>query len=155
MKLSEIIVEKLLNESGSDLDFIDTHWTKLIDIALKIKKELPVLGDQTSLKKISNNLSTIPYSNLDNWSKKDMKSEGLKALSDKIYTMILKGDSPNVKPMLMSIVKNTIKTLYKPGFGIRVNRSRESQGKGHFKWNERTYTLNNSEIDRLKEYFDL
>ena len=155
MELSKLIVEKLLTESTSDLDFISNHWKILTDIAHKIKNELPIMKGEPNIKKVGDNLSTIKYSDMDKWSVHDDKSPTLTILADKIFNMILKGDSPNIKPMLDSIVKNNIKKLYKPGFDTRVNRSRESQGKGHFKWDHDVHTLSQQEVQKIKDYFKI
>lgn len=76
-------------------------------------------------------------------------TEGLKALADKIVTMVKKGDNPNIMPMLAKIATGRIKTLYK------VNKysawvEKESLGKGHFRWNYKAYTLTEKEIAFLK-----
>jgi hypothetical protein len=58
--------------------------------------------------------------------------------------------------MLKSIVNNGVKTQYR--FKNKKGNSeleRGSLGKGHFKWNWKAYTLNDREIKKLKEFFNL
>jgi hypothetical protein len=60
--------------------------------------------------------------------------------------MILKGDAPNVKPMVEAICKGRVKKLKAPG---------RSFGEGHFRWNYQGYRLNKEEIKQVKNYFKL
>lgn len=130
----------------SDLDYLDNHYKRLMEYKDNIKKELPI-NKLVTKRKIGKHLSLVKFSDLNNnWNTSDISSN-LKALANKIVRMIEKGGSPNVRPMLVAISQNNIKSLKSPTCG--------SLGKGHFRWNWKAYTLNESEIKRVKEFFNL
>lgn len=127
------------------LNFIDTYWSQLNQIIQEMEDQLPILPT-TKTKPGGKYLSTINYSQMNDWSVSRVNTK-LKALVDKIKHMILKGDAPNVKPMLEAICKGQVKKLKQPGYG--------SFGTGHFRWNYKAYLLNEEEIERVKVYFNL
>jgi hypothetical protein len=60
--------------------------------------------------------------------------------------------------MIEAIASNNIKTLYKisrPNEWDGGKRTKESLGKGHFRWNDRAYTLNEKELEYLRKFFDI
>jgi hypothetical protein len=146
-----------LNDNGG-LDYIDTHWDKYKGIGHNIRKNLPNVTTGNE-REVGIHLRTKPYSELEsNWNIKDLVgiSSNLDALSEKITHMMYTGKGDSIKPMLQSIVNNGIKTQYR--FKNKKGNSeleRGSLGKGHFRWNWRAYTLNDREIKRLKEFFNL
>jgi hypothetical protein len=81
------------------------------------------------------------------------QTESLKALAGKIEHMVMYIGCPHsVTPMLERIINKGVKTLTQPGWraGEGINL-----GKGHFRWDERAYTLTNDEIEFLKRYMKL
>lgn len=131
----------------NDLDFISNYFKRLRDYSDLIKSELPNMGDLPSKKKVGKFLSTVNFSDLKNDWNITGRSHTLERLACKLTTMIEKGDSPNIYPLLNAIVNNKIKTLKSPLNG--------SLGKGHFRWDWSAYTLTPKEIERVKEFFDL
>jgi hypothetical protein len=156
------IVKKVIIESeevdDGGLDYIDSHWDKYKKIANKISKDLPDMrtGDENEIGK---HLRVKKFSDLDDtWSVKDLYgfSSRLNALADKITHMMFTGKGDSIKPMLKSIVEHGAKTQYR--YKNKKGNSeleRGSLGKGHFKWDFRTYTLNPKEIKKVKEFFNL
>ena len=139
------------------LDYIDTHWKKYTDIGQNIRKNLPDVTTGNE-KEIGKHLRVKPYSETGNWDVKDLSgiSSNLDALADKITHMMYTGKGDSIKPMLKSIVNNGVKTQYR--FKNKKGNSeleRGSLGKGHFRWNWEAYTLNDREIKKLKEFFNL
>lgn len=137
-----------------DLEYLTTYWKKVNDISAKITKELPEIGLKEGVATIGKNITLVNSSSLGGkwgWSMKRLtcgRSDDLEVLAAKIKHMIFKGDAPNIQPMLESISKGVIKKL---GAG----RLDGSVGRGHFRWNNRKYTLDDEEINRVKDYFSL
>lgn len=145
------LIKKILKEN-EDLDFLDTHWKKLNDIGSNIKTNLPKTGSIS--KPIGDKLHTVQFSDLDNsWDIQLLygKSNTLTALADKIQNMIFRGRSDSIKRMVESIANNNVKTLYK----IHQDGSKESLGKGHFRWNDQAYVLTPRELEQVKIFFGL
>ncbi len=155
----------------SDIDILSNHRKQIIDIGFKIKKKLSQIKKEKDVKEISGKLIIIKYSDIkDSWSVQDLlfgyygKSTTLEILADKIYSMIIKGDAVNVKPMLLRIINKGVKNLKQPGYSsykwvnINGNEKRKNLGnigKGHFRWNYQSYVLNEKEIKHLKKFFKL
>jgi hypothetical protein len=143
---------------NNDLDFLSNHWKHAEDIASTIVHELPV--GETKVRMIGKHLGVIMFSDMQNWSVKDMdgKSTNLKILADKISNMIYKGDAVNVQPMIRSIVQRGIKKQSKPPSADNKRNhgdTAEFLGFGHFRWNNMAIELTPTEVQRVKEYFKL
>ena len=78
--------------------------------------------------------------------------------------MILKGRANDVKTMLLRIVNKGVKNLVQPEHsewelmlkdGNEKRRSLGNIGKGHFRWDYGAHTLNDIEIKRIIEYFNI
>jgi hypothetical protein len=71
--------------------------------------------------------------------------------------MILQGRANDVKPMLEKICTGRIKSLSQPKgkYWESKNITGEYLGKGHFRWNYKAHTLNEEEIKRIKDYFNI
>ena len=143
---------------NNDLDFLSNHWKHANNIASKIVCELPV--GETKVRMIGKHLGIIMFSDLKNWSVKDMdgKSTNLKILASKISAMIDKGDAVNVQPMIRSIVQRGIKKQSKPPSAHNKREhgsTAEFLGYGHFRWNETAIELSAEEVLRVKTYFKL
>lgn len=154
-----------------DLDFLSLFWAEAKAIGQRVLTELPKgsIHYSNTLKQVNPNSTVkmflIPYSQLGNtWSVEHIlnrlggDSETLKVLADKINYMILQGRANNVKPMLEKICTNRIKSFSQP-------RSKQAEkdygkktdfiGRGHFKWNFGVHTLTETEVKRVKEYFNI
>lgn len=155
--LTRIVKRVIEEQDGSDdLDYIDSHWKKYTDIGSNIRKNLPDLttGDETEVGK---HLRTTSFSKLnDTWKLSDLYgiSSNLDALARKITHMMYTGKGDSIKPMLQAIVKGP-KTQYRYKNKKGNDAERGSLGKGHFKWDFRAYTLNDREIKKVKEFFNL
>jgi hypothetical protein len=113
----------------------------------------------------------VKFSDLGNsWSVEDVlkkvagESKTLQILANKINYMINKGRGNDVKPMIKKICTGRIKSLSKPPSKKELHKHKfyegltpesEYLGKGHFRWNDSAHTLNELEIQRLKNYFKL
>ena len=148
--MKDLIKKILKEEIDGGLGYIDTHYnemkSKLEKIKDRIKNELPLIGEPL---KSDGKLKPVNYKDLESWSTSG-KSDTLTALADKLIHMIDTGKSHSIKPMLKAIVSGRIKKLKKPD----IYRT-ESLGKGHFRWNNRAYTLTNNEIEKIKQFFNL
>lgn len=153
---------------NTDLSFLNEYHNKLKTIANNIVENLPILDNKQIVKKHKeyNFLCTIQYKDLTDWKPKisDKRiSRNLEQLADKLRHMIYTGKADSIKPMLIAITNNNVKTLYKKGKGNQPTISnnnfdevkRTSLGKGHFRWNESAITLTNEEINHVKKFFDL
>jgi hypothetical protein len=146
----------------SDLDFLNSYWKELHKIVDKIQKELPItIGkNYDSEIKVGNNalFFTIKNSDLkDNWSPRNLTgySESLKALADKLEHMILyKGNADSVKLMITKIASGRIKKLTKKNNSYKGQKG-DFLGYGHFRFNNRAYTLNKFELFRIRQFFEL
>ena len=154
----------------NDLEFLNSYWKEAKDIGYKIIKELPkTIGTQAISKSNTGLLCFVKYSDIENsWSVKNLlskvygESPTLAVLSDKIFHMILLGRANDIKPMVEKICTGRLKTLTKKVSKHSENKKHisptyhnEFLGKGHFRWNNQAYTLNEKEIKHLKEYFKL
>lgn len=127
------------------LDFVGTYHTKLQLIKKDIRDNLIIEPSPNKGK-----LQFIHFSDLeDSWW--PFSSTTLKILADKLCHMIDTGNSPSIKPMLVSICNNNIKKQSKPN----TVGNAEFLGYGHFRWNEKAQTLNKKEIEIIKQYFNL
>ncbi len=135
------------------LKFIDSHYLKLMRIAENIKNNLPKIKNTP---KIKNRLfHIIKFSDIqDSWSVEDLMGNNAKCLellAGKLSYMIMKGDSPNVRPMLEKIVTGRIKTFkFRNKHGVVVNC-----GKGHFRIGTTSFILSERELNKIKEFFNL
>lgn len=148
------------------------HWKQLQDLKAKIHDQLAL----RHIVKENRLLFFVKFSDLkDSWAPKDLllqtnqgneeKNHNLQALADKLCYMIDKGRSDDIKPMLVSICKNTIKAHQRPHYNNiskRRNIYNENEtfcnefiGHGHFRWNFKVYTLSDIEIERVKEFFHI
>ena len=114
------------------------------------KKKLPIKTIKAV--KIGKYLHVVHYKDINNWDVKSFlgKSTALKALADKINTMIHKGDAVNVEPLLKRLL-NHKKKLNQPS----NNDNKKFMGYGHFRWNYQCYELTPEELQRVKNYFKL
>lgn len=139
----------------NDITFIDSYWKELDTIYGRIRTELPKIDNNNIVKKIGKYLHIIKFSNLDDWSAHNLlesSNSKLYALADKLISMIKKGDAPNVIPFLKRICFKGIKKLSQP----QLSGNAEFLGYGHFRWNYgNIYVLNENEIARIINYFDL
>lgn len=147
-----------------ELNFLESYWERAKLIAKRIEMELPIIT--VNHKKVGEFIHTVQFKDLENWAiTPNSKSDGLSALADKISNMIYMGRAKDVKPMVLKIVSGRIKKQSKPisKHDRMVNR-REPQyfrytaeflGYGHFRWNYKAYKLNETEIKRLKEFFEI
>jgi len=138
----------------NDITFLSTYWKEVNNISKKITIELPIMKKNNDVKKISKHLSIIKYSALNNWDISGLitgKNYTLIALADKIRHMILKGDSINIKPMLLRIINKGIHKLSQHN----KNDNNMFLGYGHFRWNYQLYILNDVEIKQIKTYFNM
>ena len=137
-----------------------------------VVNELAKVESAKKLKKVGTHLCVIKYSDMDGlWYHSEWfnnRSVNLQALANKIAYMMQKGDGDNILPMLNSIAKNNIKTLYHvftdrnddefydDEFNLENTlQKKESFGKGHFRWDFKAYTLTLDEINIMKKYFGL
>ena len=131
-----------------DLDFLDSYWKEAKAIADKVLNDLPIGGRKN---------------------KSEKSQTSLEALGSKIYFMIYKGDAQNVKLMVEKICTGRIKSLSQgiSKDGKRINNrykkdgskyrpcSKNFLGRGHFRWNYKTYILTPEEMERVKEFFQV
>jgi hypothetical protein len=142
--------------SGSvDLQFISTYHAKVSDIANNIGSELSA---QTTIPhvKVGRFLRLVEFKVLEDWTPFTQNKQ-LKALANKIAHMIHTGKADSVRPMLEKIVTGRIKTLYRPVYrgNSRVIVGWNSLGKGSFRWDSSAISLNQKEIQVIKDYFEL
>ncbi len=153
---------------NNDLSFLNEYHNKLKTITNNIVENLPILENKQIIEKHKDYkfIHIIEYKNLTDWKPtlSDKKvSNNLKQLADKISHMINTGKADSIKPMLVSIINNNIKKLYKKGAGNDTTVSNHTGelvyttclGKGHFRWNESPIILTNEEINHVKKYFNL
>jgi hypothetical protein len=156
----------------NDLDFLETYWIEAKKVGIKIKTELPKLATSNVNQNTGTLMYIVKFSDLKNsWSVEDIlkkiagESKTLEILANKINYMINKGRGKDVKPMIEKICTGRIKSLskrpskkelHKHGFYETNNKPiSEYLGKGHFRWNDSAHTLNELEMQRLKNYFKL
>lgn len=159
----------------NDLDFLSLFWAEAKAIGQRVINDLPKgsIHYSDTLVKV-NPQSTIkmflvPYSQLGNsWSVETIlnrlggDSETLKVLADKINYMILEGRANDVKPMLEKICSGRIKSqthkvkkVYEKSKHLSETYHNNYLGKGHFRWNFKAHILTESEIKRVKQYFNI
>jgi len=149
----------------NDLDFLSLFWAEAKAVGQRVLKDLPNcatpnIGNGKQLMYIVN-FSDISGQS---WGVKEIltrvmgQSVTLKILANKINYMILEGRANDVKPMLEKICTGRIKSLSHPKnkkYDNIPNITAEYLGKGHFRWNYQAHTLNEAEIRRIKEYFNI
>ena len=169
----------------TELEFLGNYWEEAKNIAYDILHNLPNCTENSKGLKFINKESVIKmflvnYSEIGNsWSVEDIlrkvsgKSKNLEVLADKIFYMVHKGRSNDVKPMIEKICTGRIKSLYKGCSKAQIksnelrnsddirkrlgstNYMRENLGKGHIRWNNQAYVLNELELNHLKTYFKI
>lgn len=141
-----------MNFTESKLEYFNNHWKYLKKIVNDIDNELPQI-ENNRVQKVSNYLHLIHYRDLENWDVSiSGKSKKLKILCDKLKWMTLsKHDSIKIEPMLKRIIYKGLKKQSQPD----PNGTSKFLGYGHFRWNYEAHVLNNEEINRIKEYFNL
>lgn len=148
----------------NDLNFLESYWERAKLIARRIEKELPIIT--VNHKKVGEFIHVVQFKDLENWGiTPNEKSKNLSALADKLVDMIYQGRAKDVKPMVLKIVSGRIKKQSKPisKRDRMVNRrdpqyikyTAEFLGYGHFRWNYQAYKLTDTEINRLKEFFEI
>jgi uncharacterized radical SAM superfamily Fe-S cluster-containing enzyme len=140
----------------NDLEFLNSFNKEKKRIIDNILENLPKIKEVKKTGVIDN----VNFSELNGkWKEGDRlgKSIALDALARKIEHMINEIGSPNsVQPMLESICKNKIKKHTKKGYQTAYYISDgEFLGYGHFRWDWKVYILNENEIKRVKEFFDI
>jgi hypothetical protein len=138
-------------ENFNDLEFMSTYWAKLKDIKKRIKEELPYMKNDDHTRNVgsSKNLRVMNFKDMEDWRVPSNRSETLTALADKVCDMIDRGRSVDIPVMIEKILTGRIKKLSKP----HKNFDTQFLGHGHFRWNNRAYTLNQREMERLRDYF--
>lgn len=144
-----------------DIDFLDSYWKEAKRISDDVVETLPIsIGEKRDpfYESGGTKMFIVKFSDLkDSWDVSTLvytaegKSKKLEALADKISTMIRKGRADSVKPMVKAICNNNVKKLTQPS----SYHDNDHLGYGHFRWNYQAYRLNDKEIDRLKEYFNI
>lgn len=126
---------------------------RLTDFQERIEKELPIINLGSTIKDAGTGgiLKTISYKDTTNWCILSNFSEALAALANKICDMITKGRGIDVPVLLDRIVNKGTKKLSKPD----VFKMGEFLGYGHFRWHFRAWTLDDRELNRLKEFFGI
>lgn len=140
----------------NELEFISNHHNYLHNIADNIKTNLAKIDVSIGTNvEGSKFLKVVNYTELNAWKidKLDIDHK-LQILADKLYFMIKKGDNHNILPLLNSIVNNKIKKLKKTRYQNNGKNS-EMVGKGHFRFGERCVTLNQKQINQIKNFFNL
>lgn len=157
-------------KSCNDIEFLENYWKEAKNIAYRIKQELPkTIGIQAKSSSKTGLLCFVKFSDIENsWSVNDLlakiygKSPTLEILADKISYMIYQGRANDIPVMIKKICTGRIKSLSKETAKHNMNKKhisdiycKEYLGKGHFRWNYQAYTLNNKEIEHLKQYFKI
>lgn len=143
----------------NDINFLNSYWAEAKAIAERIKEQLPML--KKSNVKSGSNIHIVNFSDISgkSWAVEDVLkrqagvSKNLEALADKIYHMIYRGRANDVKPMIDKIATGRIKKLTKKS--SHSGDDGEYLGRGHFRWNNTAYTLDQDELNHIKTYFEL
>jgi hypothetical protein len=155
----------------NDLDFLSLFWAEAKQIGQRILRDLPKCATPNNGKQFRR-MYIVNFSDISgqSWGVKEVlsrvmgNSETLNVLADKINYMILEGRAKDVKPMLEKIISRQKHFGHKKSKEVKRieylknttgDTSDNYYGKGHFKWNYQAYTLNEAEIRRVKEYFNI
>lgn len=142
-----------------ELDFLEKASKMKKEAYHTIHAALVLKNTDIEKKDEYKHLSFIAFSRLNTWSIPITKSDSLLALSEKIYHMIFHIGCPqSVKLMLEKIASGRIKSFCHP---VRKDYRRlypkghsqlsgEHLGRGHFRWNFKSYVLNSHELETVR-----